>query len=93
MDEGDGQLVRHRIDRSAPHADLPAIRAMHASQDLDQGGLTRAVAAQQGMHLTRPDIKIDLIDGARAPEDLDDILHGYDRRHVPSPRRPCRRYY
>ena len=82
MDERDGQAARGGIDGGAADVDLAGIGAMDAGEDLDEGRLTGAVAAEQGMDLAGSHVEIDRIDGARAAEMFDDAGHPNEGLHV-----------
>ena len=60
----------------------PLIRAIHTRDALDQGGLARAVIAEQGDHFARVDLKVHLVNSGQAAEELAHAGGGKDRfRH------------
>src|ERR1700677_2379774 len=69
--EGDFRAVEHDATR-VPRDD--------AGEDLDEGGLTRAVLAENGVNASREDGEIRVGEGAHAPVALGNALHAQDRR-------------
>src|SRR5690606_23389412 len=64
--------------RCAVHEVLPRVRLLHPGENLDQRRLAGAVLAEEGVHLTRPDLELDAVerDDARValldPSQLED---------------------
>src|SRR5579875_811832 len=88
----EGELLEHRPgaarmglvgtaqrDRLALDADLAPIGAQPSAHDLDEGALSRAVLADEGVHLARRGGKGGVREGADAAEGLGEP-DGFDRR-------------
>ena len=61
---------------SLPFHDDPAlVGRVHTGQDLDQGGLARAVLAEQAVHLTGQHLEVDATQGDHAGEAFHDVGH------------------
>src|SRR5262245_41120 len=95
----DTQLVRHaygivvEIDRAIAHPDPPRAGPQYAAHDLDQGGFSCAVVADQADDLVAPNLEVDLRQCLHPPEGHVDVLQAYDvapvlRREI-SLRRVC----
>jgi len=71
------QRIRRRLQpyRPAVDQDFALVRVVETVEDLHQRAFARAVLAQQGMDLARPDVEADAIVGQDAGEALDDIAH------------------
>ena len=78
MDERHRQAISHRIDNAAMNPHHTDIGAMHAGKNFDEGGFARAIAAEQRMHLARPDLTVDIINRTGAAEMLGDAAHADD---------------
>jgi len=63
---------------------------MEAGQDLDQGGLARAVLAEQPVHLALCDLKRDVVERTLATEALGQPGQQQGERFATPDRRPCR---
>lgn len=94
VDGGDTQAHRgdrrSEPDRLAPPGDLPAVGLVDPGEHLDEGGLARAVLAEQAVDFTGQDFEIDAIEGADAGKRLGDAGHREQRWfwcHDGSPRR------
>ena len=84
--EGSGVVGRADLDRRAVDRDLPFVRRVDPLQDLHQGRLAGAVAADQGVDLALAQVEIDPVQDADAGEALADPGHpdrdGVHRRHL-----------
>ena len=83
MDNGNAQLLRlargevaHLLSKDFHAARIPRI---NAAEDFHQGGFARAVLAQQGHDLPRPQVKGYVVQGFHARECLVDVGQLYDR--------------
>jgi hypothetical protein len=68
---------------AAEQPGLAAIPAQQAEQDADRGGLTRAVRAEESMHLAGPDGQVEAVERPGPPERLAQSPH-VDDVHEPS---------
>ncbi len=84
--EGAGIVGRANLDRIAVDRDLPLVRRVDPLQDLHQGRLAGAVAADEGVHLALAQVEVDPVQDADAGETLADPGHPYrdgvHRRHL-----------
>jgi hypothetical protein len=84
----DVELLVHGRDAGAQRGDrrgqvrglaLPEHRArvgaVRAGEHLDERGLAGAVLAEQAVHLARPDVQVDAVQGSHTGEVLDDAAH------------------
>jgi hypothetical protein len=51
------------LDRFPRHLDRALVGAVEAGEDPHQRGLARAVLAEQGVHLARPQLQVDAVEG------------------------------
>ena len=74
MDHADAAfqgLARALVDdRLASESDRAAVGAVDAGHDLHQGRLAGAILADQGMHLTRAQVEVDVQQGLNARKGL-----------------------
>jgi len=63
------------VDGPAVEEDLAGIRAVDAGHDLDEGGFTRAVLADEGMDFSAVEGEGDVVQGHRGVEALGDMAH------------------
>jgi hypothetical protein len=68
--------------RVAGERDLAGVGLIDAGQDLDEGGLARAVFTEQRMDLSRPDGEIHAVEGDHTGEALADAAEGEKGREV-----------
>ena len=54
--------------------DLTGIGLINARRDLDQGGFTRAIFAQQGVDFSRADVELNVIQGLNPRKRLGDVF-------------------
>lgn len=67
--------------------DDAAVRDVDTRHDLDERGLSRAVLAEERMHLAGAHVEIDILEHAHAREGLRDPGEGDERRHASRPPR------
>jgi len=63
------------VDASSVDVDLPAVHRVDALKDLHEGGLARAVAPSQRVHLALLDLQTDVSQDGNAVERLVDPAH------------------
>ena len=71
----EGVARRGEADLLALAEDLALVGLVDAGERLDQGGLPRAVVAEEAHHLAGADAHGDVLEGDDAPEVLRDALH------------------
>ena len=72
-------IGERRRDLLAAPADGAVVGLVGPGQHLDQGGLARAVLAEQTVHLAGLDVEVDAVEGPHAGERLGDAGHGEQR--------------
>jgi hypothetical protein len=74
VNRGDAALARlargERLEPLVADPDGSGIGSVHAGDDLDERGLARAVLPEQRVDLTRPNLKVDVLQHANAGERL-----------------------
>ena len=73
-------LRRAELDGLAVELDRPAVERVDALEDLHERRLPGAVAAEQGVHLARPQLEVDVVEDRDARERLADAGHAQERR-------------
>src|SRR6202044_2336918 len=66
-------IRRNAADRTALEPDLAAIGGMQPGNDIDAGGLARAVRSDQAQHLARGQGKADAVERPEPAEALDQV--------------------
>jgi hypothetical protein len=82
MDESDRRFGVIAGERPAVERDLATIRLVNTGEHLDQSGLAGPIGAKQGMNLASLDIEVDVVDGQRATELLDQAAHAQQWRSL-----------
>ena len=72
----------------AAQGDRAAVGRLQAREDLHQRGFARAVLAHERVHLARPELHRDILQGRQAPEGLGQLADG---QHAVTSRPPRRR--
>ena len=75
MDEGDRQPPQRLGHVPAAIADGAFVQRIDAREDLDQGGLSGAVLAEERDDLAGADVHADVVERLRAAEELGDVPH------------------
>ena len=83
VNERDRQPVCRGTDRPAVERDLARVGFVDAGQDLDQGRLAGAVLTEQRVNFATTKIEVDLIEGERRGEALDEPAHQKERSGPP----------
>src|SRR5262249_33085310 len=81
-----GQQARVAWPRREPeHTDCPGVRPAQPFDDLERGGLARAVWPENSEELTWLDVEADAVHGCHIAVGLADIAHRYCGRHKAQP--------
>ena len=73
------------MDLVARDADCAGVRLVHAGEHVHQRGLARAVLAEDGVNLARPEVERDVVVGENRSEALGDAAHLDERRRERRP--------